>query len=43
MRNKLIHEYFGADTEIIWNTVQKDLIQLEDVIRDILEYIRKNS
>ena len=25
MRNKLVHEYFGADSEIIWKTVNEDL------------------
>jgi uncharacterized protein with HEPN domain len=39
MRNKLIHEYFGADVDIVWNTVQEDFNQLEKVIQEIL---RKN-
>ncbi len=25
MRDKLIHEYFGADHRTIWNTVRKDM------------------
>lgn len=25
MRNKVTHEYFGVDTQIIWETIQKDL------------------
>jgi uncharacterized protein with HEPN domain len=25
IRNLLIHEYFGVDTEVIWKTVQEDL------------------
>ncbi len=37
MRNKLIHEYFGADVDIVWNTVQEDLNQLKNVIRKILK------
>lgn len=36
MRNKLIHEYFGADVDIIWNTIREDLNQLDDVIKKIL-------
>ncbi len=35
MRNKLIHEYFGADVGIIWHTVQEDLVPLKAVIRKI--------
>lgn len=25
MRNKLTHEYFGVNTEVVWKTVQEDL------------------
>lgn len=25
MRNKVIHEYFGIDEEILWKTVQEDI------------------
>jgi uncharacterized protein with HEPN domain len=25
MRNKLIHEYFGVDLEIVWDTVKEDV------------------
>ena len=32
MRNKLIHEYFGADIKIIWDTIQEDLPPLENTI-----------
>ena len=39
MRNKLIHEYFGADMDIVWNTVQEDLKQLKNVIRKILKEV----
>lgn len=28
MRDKLIHEYFGVDLEIVWETSQKDLKEL---------------
>ena len=35
MRNKLIHEYFGADVEIIWHTVQEDLGSLKAAIKKI--------
>jgi uncharacterized protein with HEPN domain len=35
MRNKLIHEYFGADADIIWHTIQEDLELLEATIKEI--------
>ena len=36
MRNRLIHEYFGVDLEIVWQTIQEDLIPLETSIKAIL-------
>ena len=35
MRNKIIHEYFGIDTEILWETIQKDLPHLREQIKQI--------
>ncbi len=34
MRNKLIHEYFGVDTGILWKTAQKDIIELKRKIKE---------
>jgi uncharacterized protein with HEPN domain len=36
MRNKLIHEYFGVDPEIVWVTIQQDLTLLESAVRELL-------
>ena len=38
-RNLLIHEYFGVDFEIVWNTIQEDLPKLQKVIEKMLEEI----
>ena len=35
-RNKLIHEYFGIDAEIVWNTIKEDLPILKNQIDDII-------
>ena len=35
-RNKLIHEYFGVDTELVWRTVQKDLPIFKKHVEDII-------
>jgi uncharacterized protein with HEPN domain len=32
MRNKLIHDYMGVNTKVVWNTVQEDLVTLETLI-----------
>ncbi len=39
MRDKLIHEYFGVDLEIVWETVQSDLNPLEKALQVVLEKI----
>ena len=39
MRNRLIHEYFGVDIDIVWQTVQDDLIPLETAINTVLMLI----
>lgn len=34
-RNLLIHEYFGVDLEIVWNTIQDELPTLMATVREI--------
>lgn len=36
-RNLLVHEYFGVDFEIVWNTIKEDLPQLNEVVKNINE------
>ena len=35
MRNRLIHEYFGVDLTIVWQTIEEDLNPLETTARKI--------
>lgn len=37
MRNKVIHEYFGVDQEILWKTIQSDLPPLKQQIGKIIK------
>jgi uncharacterized protein with HEPN domain len=37
MRDKVIHEYFGVDLKIVWQTAQKDTSPLKDSIKKILK------
>ncbi len=37
MRDKLIHEYFGVDLEILWKTAKDDVPQLETPISKVFE------
>ena len=39
MRNKVVHEYFGIDEDILWKTIQEDLPifkkQIDKLLRNI--------
>lgn len=37
MRNKVIHEYFGVDVEILWKTIKEDLSPLRQQITELLK------
>lgn len=41
MRDKLIHDYFNTDVEIIWKAVQADIPQLKTMISKVLEDLAK--
>jgi len=36
MRDKLIHDYFNTDVEIIWKAVEEDIPQLKTMISKVL-------
>ena len=42
MRDKLIHDYFGVDLEVVWNTVTEDVINLEKDIKRLLSDYSQN-
>ena len=37
MRNKLIHDYFGVNLEVIWKTVTEDMPKLIPLIKQVIE------
>ncbi len=37
MRNRLIHGYFDIDLDVVWKTVQKDIPNLIEKIKEILK------
>ena len=37
MRNNVIHEYFGVDYEIVWQTAKEDLPKLKTKVQELLE------
>lgn len=36
LRNRIIHEYFGVDLEIVWQIIQHDLPELKEKLIQIL-------
>ena len=36
IRDKLIHDYFGVDLEVVWNTATEDLLELKEKIDEAL-------
>lgn len=36
MRDKVVHDYFGVDLEIIWNTVKHELPKLKTAVDSLL-------
>ena len=36
MRDKVIHQYFGVNLQVLWDTVQQDLPALQPVIAQML-------
>jgi len=41
IRDKLIHDYFGVNAEVVWKTATKDLPELEPKVRHILKEMKK--
>ena len=36
MRDKLIHEYFGVNLEVVWQVVERDIPELKQHLTEIL-------
>lgn len=43
MRDKLIHEYFAVNLEIVWKTVRKDFPEVKPKIQQILEELAEEG
>lgn len=35
MRDKLIHDYFGVDVDVVWQTIKEDIPYLKSLIEGI--------
>ncbi|MBI5651299.1 MAG: DUF86 domain-containing protein [Chloroflexi bacterium] len=43
MRDKMTHEYFSVDLEVVWRTVHEDLPPLRDTARQMLDDLAQAS
>ena len=43
MRDKLIHDYFGVDLEVVWNTITDDLPELEASVHGLITELAKDD
>lgn len=39
MRNKVLHEYFGIDLDILWKTIKEDIPRLKGQIKNLPELL----
>ncbi|MFQ6052426.1 MAG: DUF86 domain-containing protein [Candidatus Hydrothermarchaeota archaeon] len=43
MRNKLIHNYFGVDFEILWKVVKEDITGIKPQVKQMLDELEKED
>lgn len=43
MRNRLIHEYFGTDLPVVWNTIKNDLLPLKTTLALIRKQLQEQQ
>lgn len=41
MRDKLIHDYFGVDAEILWEVIKEDIPTLKPLIEQVFREVEK--
>ena len=40
MRDVLIHDYFGVNTEVVWETAKEDLPELKEKIHKLIKDLK---
>jgi len=43
MRNRLIHQYFGTDLQLVWNVIKEELPGFENELTKILENLKRHQ
>jgi uncharacterized protein with HEPN domain len=42
-RNRLVHDYLGVNTEIIWSVIKKELPKLKKRVTKMIEFLEKKE
>ena len=40
MRNKVIHEYFGVDLKVVWETIQERIPEVKPLFEKMLKNLQ---
>jgi len=43
MRDKLIHEYFGVNTKVLWQTIKEDIPGIKPLMEQVVRNLLKNN
>lgn len=43
MRDKLIHDYFGVNLELVWRTVKEDLPPMSKAVKEMIQALKVNK
>jgi uncharacterized protein with HEPN domain len=43
MRDKLIHDYFGVNLEVVWRTVKEDLPSMTTAVREMISQFKTDQ
>jgi len=43
MRDKMIHEYFGVNLQLVWEVVEKDMPNLRSAVESILQGMNEDN
>ena len=43
MRNRLIHEYFGTDLQLVWNVIKDKLPELQSDLEEIQRQLKADN
>ena len=43
MRDKLIHQYFRVDVDVLWETTQQDVPQLKVLVKRVIENLKNDA